>query len=262
MSRDVRHLASISASRIRALPDRAWAPVVLLTGAIEQHGPHLPVAFDALIAQVWIERILARLPADATCYVAPSITIGKSNEHIGFPGTLTISQETLRGQIHAIARQLAQWGFRQLAVLNTHGGNSGVLGYTLRELEPLFGLRATRLTHAPETGLSPQEATYGFHAGEVETSWLLAAAPSLVRPHLGTCEYPAHLSDPGELRPEDAPATFAWASQDVSRSGVMGDATAASAEKGARWIEQRVDGYVAQIVALADQGRRRIAADA
>lgn len=257
MSDAGRHLVSMSGAQITARPDRAWAPVLLTTGAIEQHGYHLPVAVDALMGQVWVERILARLPADVPCYVAPPITIGKSNEHAGFPGTLIISKETLRGQVHAIARQLGRWGFRQLAVLNTHGGNSSVLDTTLRELEAAHGVRAKRLRAAAPAGLSAQEATYGFHAGELETSWLLAVAPARVKQELAVCEYPAHLGDPGELRPEDAPATFAWASQDISRTGVMGDATMATAEKGARWIEQAVADFAAQITALAAEGRRR-----
>jgi creatinine amidohydrolase len=255
MSDRARYLPSMTAAQIAALPDKASAPVIVTTGAIEQHGPHLPVAFDALMGQVWLERVLAALPADARCYVAPPITIGKSNEHAGFPGTLMISKETLRRQLHAIARQLAAWGFRRMAVLNTHGGNTSVLIYTLREIEAAHGLRATLLRHgvALDPALSAQEAAYGFHAGELETSWLLAVAPQRVRMDRAVCEYPARLGDPGELRPEAAPATFAWISQDVSASGVMGDATVATAEKGGRWIAQIAAGYAARIVAMADE---------
>ena len=122
-----RYLPAMTLRRIRALPDKAWAPVILATGAIEQHGPHLPVAVDALMGQVWLSLALARLPAGASCYVAPPITIGKSNEHTGFPGTLMISRDTLRSQILAVARQAQAWGFRSIAVINTHGGNVPVL---------------------------------------------------------------------------------------------------------------------------------------
>ncbi|MDF3056119.1 MAG: creatininase [Rariglobus sp.] len=254
------YLSSMSRAQITALPDKASAPVLVTTGAIEQHGAHLPLAVDALMGQVWITRILEALPGDVSCYVAPPITIGKSNEHVGFPGTLTISKETLRLQLHAIARQLSAWGFRQLAVLNTHGGNTSVLVYTLREIEGAYGMRVTLLKHGVtlNPALPTQEATYGFHAGELETSWLLAVAPQWVRMESAVCEYPARLEDAGELRPEAAPATFAWASQDVSASGVMGDATAGTAEKGGRWIEQIAAGYAARIVELANGGRRRI----
>lgn len=251
-----RYLPSMTAAQIAALPDKASAPVIVTTGAIEQHGHHLPVAVDSLMGQVWIERIVDALPGDVPCYIAPPITIGKSNEHIGFPGTLMISKETLRLQLFSIARQLSAWGFKQLVVLNTHGGNTSVLIYTLREIEAAYGLKTTFLRHGVklEPALPAQENAYGFHAGELETSWLLAVAPQWVKPELAVCEYPARLSDPGELRPESAPATFAWASQDVSASGVMGDATAATAEKGERWISQIVAGYVARITELAGGG--------
>jgi creatinine amidohydrolase len=232
-----RYLPAMTLRQITALPDKAWAPVILTTGAIEQHGPHLPVAVDALMGQVWISRTLAKLPQGASCYVAPPITVGKSNEHTGFPGTLMISRETLRQQILAVARQVHAWGFRSLAVINTHGGNVPVVVPTLREIRSALGMRAGMLQARPAAGLSAQEATFGIHAGEVETSWILAAAGNLADPARAVCEYPARLDDPGEVRPVAAPAMVAWASRDISKSGVMGDATAATAEKGERWLE-------------------------
>jgi creatinine amidohydrolase len=233
-----RYLPAMTLRQIRALPDKAWAPVILATGAIEQHGPHLPVAVDALMGQVWLARALARLPAGASCYVAPPVTIGKSNEHTGFPGTLMISRETLRQHILAVARQVHAWGFRSLAVINTHGGNVPVIVPTLREIRAALGMRAGLLQARQADGISAQEATFGIHAGEVETSWILAAAERLTDMSKAECEYPAKLDDPGEVRPVAAPALVAWASRDVSLSGIMGDAAAATAEKGERWIER------------------------
>jgi creatinine amidohydrolase len=241
--------------RIAALPDKAWAPVILATGAIEQHGPHLPVAVDALMGQVWLSLAIARLPAGASCYVAPPITIGKSNEHTGFPGTLMISRETLRSQILAVARQVNAWGFRSLAVINTHGGNVPVLLPTLREIRSLYGMRAGILQSKPVSDLSAQEATFGIHAGEVETSWIMAAAPQHADAAQAVCEFPAYIGDPGEVRPVAAPALVAWASMDVSRSGVMGDATAATAAKGELWLERGADGYAAAIAEVCRIGR-------
>jgi creatinine amidohydrolase len=233
-----RYLPAMTLRQIRALPDKAWAPVILATGAIEQHGPHLPVAVDALMGQVWLSRTLAKLPAEASCYVAPPVTIGKSNEHTGFPGTLMISRETLRQHILAVARQIHSWGFRSLAVINTHGGNVPVIVPTLREIRTTLGLRAGILQARQADGISAQEAAFGIHAGEVETSWILAAARRLVDPSKAECEYPAKLDDPGAVRPVAAPALVAWASRDVSLSGIMGDAKSATAEKGERWIER------------------------
>jgi creatinine amidohydrolase len=250
-----RYLPAMTPRRIAALPDKAWAPVILATGAIEQHGPHLPVAVDALMGQVWLSLALARLPQGASCYVAPPITIGKSNEHTGFPGTLMISRETLRALILAVARQVNAWGFQSLAVINTHGGNVPVLVPTLREIRALYGLRAGILQSKAVPGLSAQEATFGIHAGEVETSWMMAAAGHLTDPSKAVCEYPARIGDPGQVRPVAAPALVAWASRDISKSGVMGDAPAATSAKGERWLELGASGYADAIAEVCRQGQ-------
>ena len=250
-----RYLPAMTPGRIAALPDKSWAPVILTTGAIEQHGPHLPVAVDALMGQVWLALVLSRLPAGASCYVSPPITIGKSNEHTGFPGTLMISKDTLRSQILAVARQVSAWGFRSLAVINTHGGNVPVLVPTLREARTLFGLRAAILQSRPVADTTQQEATFGIHAGEVETSWVLAAAAQHVDMSKAVCEFPARLEDPGEVRPVAAPALVAWTSRDVSKSGTMGDAPSATVEKGERWLDQGATAYAAAIAEICRAGQ-------
>ncbi len=242
-----RRLAALSLTQINALPQKESATVLVATGAIEQHGLHLPVAVDALMAEVWLTLALARLPADVRCYVAPPITIGKSNEHTGFPGTLMIGKETLRAQLLALARQLHAWGFRRMAVLNTHGGNTAVVTYVLREIFASLGMRAELLRPEFDFDLSPQEKTFGFHAGELETAWLLAAAGHYVDMSAARCEFPARLTDPGQLRPEAAPARYAWITRDVSASGIMGDATVATREKGERWLAHGAERIAAAI---------------
>ncbi len=251
-----RYLPAMTAREIAALPDRAWAPALVATGAIEQHGPHLPVAVDSFLGQVWLDRLLSRLTPEVSAYALPPITIGKSNEHVGFPGTLSISKETLRLQLLVLARQAKAWGFHQFVVLNTHGGNSAVLRYTLREIQADLGLR-TGILLAPVTlNVTPQENTYGFHAGQFETAAMLALASGLTRPERAVCAYPGQLDDPGELRPEFAPATFAWATQDLSPSGIMGDAPAATAEQGERWSRALTDAYHVDLAAWCATGRK------
>jgi len=250
------YLPAMPLKRIAALPDKPWAPVIITTGAIEQHGRHLPVAVDALMGQVWLTRALPLLPADASCYIAPPITIGKSNEHTGFPGTLFISKDTLRALLWAIARQVQAWGFRRVAVLNTHGGNTAVITYTLREISAELGVRCGLLRPKIELGLSPQENAFGYHANTAETAWLLAAAPHLVERSEAVSEYCGRVEDGAELRPEQAPATLAWVTADLSKSGVMGDATAATAEKGATWIELGARRYAEAIAEICREGRR------
>lgn len=243
-----RYLPAMTSAQIHALPDKARTPVLLGTGAIEQHGPQLPVAVDAFLGQVWLSHLCAALPADFPAVVAPPITVGKSNEHVGFPGTLYISKATLRLQVFAIARQIQAWGFRSLLLVNTHGGNTSVLRYTAREIAVELGVRVDFLRNSAQLDLPPLEAAYGFHANTMETALLYALAPRFTRPEAAPCHYPARLEDPGELRPENAPATYAWASQDISPHGVMGDATAATAEQGRRWLDTLVAGCVQGLV--------------
>ena len=232
-----RYLPAMTLSELEALPNKHLTPVVIGTGSIEQHGRHLPVAVDALLAEVGLERSIALLDPDVKLLVGPTITYGKSNEHIGFPGTVYISKESLRNQLFAIARQLNVLGFKVLAVYNTHGGNVAVLNYTLREIQAELGMAVGLIRQSADLGLSEQESSYGFHAGEVETSWMLDIWSDAVDMSQAVCEYPAKIDDPGELRPEDAPAIFSWVSSDLSESGVMGDATAATEEKGKLWMD-------------------------
>lgn len=246
-----RYLPGLTLNQIKALPDKAWAPVIVATGAIEQHGPHLPVAVDSLMGQVWSERIAAHLSPATPYYFAPPITIGKSNEHVGFPGTLIISKDTLRRQLIVIARQLHQWGFGQLSILNTHGGNTDVLIYTLHEIEAELGLATGFLRADVDYGLPEKERSLGMHANTAETAWLQAIAPQYVDMSLAVSEYPDPAAASGQLRPEAAPATFAWVTADVSRSGIMGDAPAGTAERGHHWLEITARSYAQKITALA-----------
>lgn len=232
------YLPGLTRTALDAIPDKAEVLVILPTGAIEQHGPHLPVGVDAILGQVWLNQALPKLPTGTRVLVAPPITYGKSSEHIGFPGTLSISAKTLRRLVLATAQQLHALGFARFAVLNTHGGNSAVLVYTLREIQTSLGLQAGMISHGYPPPVSTQESTYGFHAGEWETSLMLAVAEDLVRMDQAVCEYPVRLDDPGELRPENAPATYSWITSDISISGVMGNPSVATREKGRRWLDE------------------------
>jgi creatinine amidohydrolase len=253
-----RYLPALSLAEIRALRHPEKIPVIIATGAIEQHGPQLPVAVDSFLGQVWIERTLALLDPSIEVLVAPPVTVGKSNEHVGFPGTLMISKDTLREQLLALARQLKAWGFRHLIYINTHGGNISVLNYTRREIEFELGMKTYLLKGGYDMGLPAQEAAYGFHANTAETAFLYALAPQFTHPEEAPCHYPAHIEDPGELRPECAPATYAWASQDISPHGVMGDAKAATAELGAKWVTGIAQAYAENLSQLAAKIRQMI----
>ncbi|WP_043586480.1 creatininase family protein, partial [Geminisphaera colitermitum] len=258
---DLRYLSALTRDELDAIPaaDKSRGVVILPIAAIEQHGPHLPVGTDAIIGHGLLAAALARLPDDAPVWIAPPLTYGKSTEHETYAGTLSLTTPTLRALLRAQAEQLHRLGFRTLAILNTHGGNSAVLTYTLRELQTAFDppLRAGMLTHGfvPELKPGPdeftaQERAYGFHAGDWETSLMLALAPDTVRMDRAICAWPARLDDPGELRPEGPSLTFAWATEDISPSGVMGDATRATREKGDRWLAAAAAGLATAILRL------------
>lgn len=233
-----RYLPAFTRRAIEHLPGKQAAVVVIPAGAIEQHGPHLPVGTDAMLSQAWLESALQHLPARAPVYVGPALPVGKSSEHLAFPGTLSLSGRLLRHNLLAIAEQLKSWGFQTLAVLNAHGGNSASLSIALREIQTRLGMQAGLLRPSLALSASDRENAWGIHAGEVETSLMLGIDPKRVDRTKARSEFPVQADDPGELRPFKGTATWGWTSRDLSRSGVMGDATAATVEKGRAWLEQ------------------------
>lgn len=246
-----RYLGALHRDQLRAAPARAGALAILPTGAIEQHGPHLPVGVDSILGQGLLARALALLPTGAPVYVAPPVTVGKSNEHADWPGTLTLSGRTFAALVRAQVEELHRLGFSRVAIWNTHGGNSAVLVSLIRELQALPGLRIGMLQNDFKPAQSPQEAAYGFHAGEWETALMLALAPGLVRRAKAICHYPAQLDDAGELRPEGSALTLGWTTRDIAPQGVMGDATLATSEQGEAWAAASAAALASRITRLA-----------
>ncbi len=247
-----RYLPAFSPAGIEAIPDKASALVILPTGAIEQHGPQLPVGVDALLGQIYLNHALPLLADDDPVYVAPPIQAAKSNEHDGFPGTLILHRDSVRQLILSAGRQIAEWGFRRIGILNTHGGNISVVKSALRELGLELGLEVEVLSFPYEADIPEREKAYGIHANEVESSLMYAATPNMVDPSAATCCWIGSLDDPKILKPEFAPATYAWKSLDVSGSGVAGDATAATAEKGNLWAGRAAEALAKRLKELVN----------
>jgi len=237
---DSRNFAYLNWKQVDALP-RESTLLVLPTAAIEQHGHHLPLATDTLINNLLLGRALEKLPPELPIYALPPVHYGKSNEHIGFPGTLSVSASTFMAVLRDLGASISTAGFKKLVLYNTHGGNTSLIDVMARDLRAEFGLRTFALHGSggiPFEGLSAQERAYGFHAGEVETSFLLAAVPDLVDRSAYTVNYIADVEKPQLLRPENAPAVFAWLTRDIAESGVLGDPRPSSAQKGTRWLEE------------------------
>ncbi len=249
---DARNFTYLNWKQVDALP-RDTTLLVLPTAAIEQHGHHLPLATDTLINNLLLGRALGKLPADAPVYALPPVHYGKSNEHIGFPGTLAVSSTTFMAVLRDLGASLSSAGFRKLVLYNTHGGNTALIDVMARDLRAEFKLRTFTLHGSGGInfeGLNPQERAYGFHAGEVETAFLLASVPELVDRSAYTTNYIADIAKPEMLLPENAPATFAWLTRDISPSGGRGDPRPATAGNGARWIDQAPTRLAAALEAM------------
>ncbi len=235
---DARNFAYLNWKQVDALP-RDSTLLVLPTAAIEQHGHHLPLATDTLINNVLLGRALSLLSPDLPIYALPPVCYGKSNEHIGFPGTIALSAKTYMSVLHDIGASIAAAGFKKLVLYNSHGGNTALNDVMARDLRAEFGLRTFHMNAsagAKPEGLNPQETKYGFHAGEWETAVLLRATPELVDTSAYTTNYIARLEDESILSPEQGAVNFAWLTRDIASSGVMGDPRPATADNGERWI--------------------------
>ncbi len=235
-----RNFAYLTWKQVDALP-RESTLLVLPTAAIEQHGYHLPLASDTLINNLLLGKALAITPAELPIFALPPVCYGKSNEHLGFPGTLSLSAQTFLAVVRDLGSSIASSGFKKVVLYNTHGGNASLVDVLARDLRAEFGLRTFSLFGSPGAkceGVSEQERTYGFHAGEIETAYLLHAAPELVHADEYTANYIARIDSKELLKPEGSAANFAWLTRDIAPSGVLGDPTAATAENGERWSNE------------------------
>ena len=221
---------------VRAEQERGRDTVVIALGATEQHGPQMPLATDALLGDHLARMVAERLDA----FVAPTVRIGCSEHHLEFPGTLSLSDGTFHAVVADIVRSLARGGFARVVLLPTHGGNFGPLATALELLGPQHDIEVRALTDlaalftiaqlgADEHGVPLGEG--GVHAGEWETSMLIAIHPELVHSDRGE---PGYTGDP-----QAAVGTiFGEGVHAVSQNGVIGDPSRASAEHGARYWDE------------------------
>ncbi|HUD55397.1 MAG TPA: creatininase family protein [Terracidiphilus sp.] len=247
-----RNFAYLTWKQVDALP-RETTLLVLPTAAIEQHGHHLPLATDTLINNLLLGKALQLVTPELSIYALPPVCYGKSNEHLGFPGTLSVSAQTFLAVVRDLGASIAAGGFKRVVLYNTHGGNTSLVDVLARDLRAEFGLRTFSLfgsSGATFEGVSKQERTYGFHAGEIETAYLLHGTPELVHPEEYTTNYIARVDDPELLKPEGSAANFAWLTRDIAPSGVLGDPTAASAENGERWANEAAARIAEILVAM------------
>lgn len=247
------------------LPPRDWTDIhwpaigageparwiaVLPLAATEQHGPHLPLSTDVMIAQAYLERVRELLPPNLPATFLPVQPVGISTEHIDYPGTLTISAETALKDWTALGRSVARAGPKKLVIVTSHGGNSAAMTIVAQDLRAHDGLFVVTTSWSrfgsPDGLFSDEELRHGIHGGAVETSIMLARFGAHVRTDQIADFRPASIDMEKQFRRLSAqrPAPFAWQAQDLHPSGAVGDATQASAEKGKRLIDHGAHAFV------------------
>jgi creatinine amidohydrolase len=249
-----RFLPYLSWREIADLPAKADTVVVLPAGSIEQHGPHLPCAVDTIIAAGVVGHALARLPDSVPAYALPPITYGKSDEHLHFPGTMTIEGETLLATVAAIGESVYRSGFRKLLIVNGHGGQPQVMEMAARELRLRHGDFVVlphftwRVPHVASRFLSDREKRLAMHAGHAETAIVMALAPDTVRMDRAVANYPPEFGCP-TLSADGRPAA-AWTARDFGPSGVIGDPLPATPEQGREILQSLAESWARGITEL------------
>ena len=220
-----------------------WIAVLPLA-ATEQHGPHLPVETDVLIAEAYLARVREVLPATAPVTFLPVESVGISTEHIDYPGTQTLPTEVALKRWTGIGEEVARRGVRKLVIITSHGGNSAAMmlvAQDLRAHRKLFVVTTSwsRLSGADKL-FPADEVRHGIHGGAVETSIMLSRYPDQVRAH-AIADFPASsiaMEKQYRWLSTQRPAPFAWQAQDLNASGAVGNATLAVAGKGEQLLDQ------------------------
>ena len=239
-----RHWSDLSTADFAAL-DVARAIAVLPVAATEQHGPHLPLSVDTDIVNGVIAAALPHLAPDLPALFLPTQAVGFSPEHTRFAGTLTLKAETLMRVWTEIGECVAASGVKKLVLFNAHGGQVGALDLVARDLRARLGLLVYSVNwfNLPlldaqgqdvNAMFSAEEHRFGIHAGEIETSMMLALRPERVR-----MDQAGYFRSASQARAADFPilgngksAKLGWQMQDYNAEGAVGNAGAATADKG------------------------------
>ena len=245
--------------------DLARCIAVLPVAATEQHGPHLPLNVDATLVDGVIAAALPHLTAGLPVLFLPTQAIGFSPEHTRFAGTLTLKAETVIRLWTELAESVAATGVKKLVLLNAHGGNVGLLDVVARDLRTRLGMlvysvNSFNLPLKDENGtsvadrFSAHEHRFGIHAGEMETSMMLALKPDQVDMakaqdfHSTSQERSERFGILGDGRS----AKLGWQMQDYNPHGAVGNAAIATAEKG-HTLLSAMGRALAQLLAEMDQ---------
>lgn len=244
MKSQARHWSDLSTADFASL-DKARAIAVLPVAATEQHGPHLPLSVDTDIVNGVIAAALPHITPHLPALFLPTQAVGFSPEHTRFPGTLTLKAETVLRVWTEIGECVAASGVKKLVLFNAHGGQVGAMDLVARDLRARLGMLVYSVSwfNLPLTDaqgqdvnalFSAEEHRFGVHAGEIETALMLALSPARV--HMDQAGY---FRSSSQDRAQQFPilgngrsAKLGWMMQDYNASGAVGNAGAASADKG------------------------------
>lgn len=247
-----RYWIDYPATDLRIDPDRTIA--ILPTAAVEQHGPHLPVGVDTYINQGLCDLLAERCPDNLDIRLLPVMAVGKSNEHLFAPGTLTLSAETALKAWTEIGLSVARAGVRKMLIVNSHGGNTDLISIVARELRVRAGTYCVRMGwgagSVPDGIYSAQEMAQGIHGGDNETSLMLHFRPDTV--DMTKAQDFRWTHSQGDIPPVGATA-HGWIASDVNPAGVAGEAHLATAEKGRLTAEHYVGHAIEVLQKIAAQ---------
>lgn len=238
----VLRLSDVSWAAMRAALDAGRRTALFAVGSTEQHGPHLPLRTDALLGDALVTRLAPRL---GEVVVGPTVPFGVATHHMAFPGTITLDTETFQAVVLQYVRSLASHGFETVLVVPSHGGNFGPLAQLLESTGGVVGgARFVPYTDLAafiavlerigrDDGIPPEVS--GSHAGEAETSIVLAERPDLVDMSAAVRGFDGVFDD------EVARRIFTGGTAALSDNGVLGDARPADAARGVRYLEALTD---------------------
>lgn len=223
---------------------------ILPLASTEQHGPHLPIATDTAINNGMLAELQQQLPDHLDVLVLPTQEIGKANEHKYGLGTLSLSAPLLIEAWTAIGQKVSEAGVKKIVLVNSHGGNSDIMSIVGREMRVRFDMMAVTTQWGrfptPEGLYSDREKEFGIHGGDLETSLMLHFRPDLVKmdqakDYVSVTE--SMVEDYKHIRPAGSHG-LAWIARDLHPEGTVGEASKATAEKGAATAQAQVAGFI------------------
>ncbi len=238
--------------------DAARTIALLPVGAVEQHGPHLPLGTDSMIADGIVSAALRAIDDDLTVLVLPTQAVGDSLEHADFPGTLSHRAETLIASWIELGHSVHAAGLRKMMVFNGHGGQPQVVDIVAKRLRVEVDMLVGRATYfsfgCPEGLVDPDELAFGIHGGDVETSIMLHLHPDLVRREM-LADFPNRMRDVAtsmNRMGHGGRTGIGWKAGDLNPQGAVGNAAVATAEKGRALVDHFAGELALRLRDLAD----------